>query len=59
MRRVHVRRSACPHPSRPARAVKHNGNLTLDQILEVARQMRPRSLARQFSGTVKEILGTA
>lgn len=39
--------------------VKHNGNLTLKQIIEIAREMRPKSLAKEFSGTVKEILGTA
>ena len=38
--------------------VKHNGNLSLEQIIEIARVMRPRSMAREFSGTVKEILGT-
>lgn len=38
--------------------VKHSGNLTLKQVFEVARQMRAKSLAREFSGTVKEILGT-
>lgn len=39
--------------------VKHDGNVTLDQIIEVARVMRSRSMARTLSGTVKEILGTA
>ena len=39
--------------------VKHSGNVTLDQIYEVARTMRPRSIARTFQGTVLEILGTA
>jgi len=38
--------------------VKHNGNLTLDQVIEIARVMRPRSMSRTFPGTVKEILGT-
>mmetsp|Transcript_3286 Transcript_3286/g.4810 ORF Transcript_3286/g.4810 Transcript_3286/m.4810 type:complete len:165 (-) Transcript_3286:108-602(-) len=38
--------------------VKHDGNLTLDQVIEVARQMRDRSMARTLAGTVKEILGT-
>jgi large subunit ribosomal protein L12e len=38
--------------------VKHNGNLTLKQVYDVARDMRAKSLARNFSGTVKEILGT-
>lgn len=39
--------------------VKHNGNLTLDEIIKIARTMRPRSMARKLEGTVKEILGTA
>ena len=39
--------------------VKHNGNLTLDEIIKIARTMRPRSMARKLDGTVKEILGTA
>jgi large subunit ribosomal protein L12e len=39
--------------------VKHDGNLTLDQIIEIARVMRERSMARTLAGTVKEILGTA
>ncbi len=40
-------------------AVKHSGNITLDQIIDIARIMRPRSMAKTLSGTVKEILGTA
>jgi large subunit ribosomal protein L12e len=39
--------------------VKHDGNLTLDQIIDIARQMRDRSMAKTLAGTVKEILGTA
>jgi len=39
--------------------IKHSGNITLEQVYEVARVMRPRSMARTFVGTVKEILGTA
>ena len=39
--------------------VKHSGNLSMDQIIEIARNMRPRSMARKLEGTVKEILGTA
>ena len=38
--------------------VKHNGNLTMDDIIEIARTMRDRSCARFLSGTCKEILGT-
>jgi large subunit ribosomal protein L12e len=39
--------------------IKHSGNVTLDQIYEVARTMRPRSIAKTFKGTVLEMLGTA
>mmetsp|Transcript_19662 Transcript_19662/g.55292 ORF Transcript_19662/g.55292 Transcript_19662/m.55292 type:complete len:169 (+) Transcript_19662:164-670(+) len=37
----------------------HDGNVTLDDIIEIARVMREKSMAKHFSGTVKEILGTA
>lgn len=40
-------------------SVKHNGNITFDDILSIAKVMRPRSMARELSGTVKEVLGTA
>merc|ERR1712183_222604 len=38
--------------------IVHDGNLTLDQVIDIARQMRERSMAKKLSGTVKEILGT-
>eukprot|EP00923_Selenidium_pygospionis_P019382 GHVN01033910.1.p1 GENE.GHVN01033910.1~~GHVN01033910.1.p1 ORF type:complete len:168 (+),score=30.43 GHVN01033910.1:55-558(+) len=38
--------------------IKHNGNLTLDQVYGVARQMREKSQAKEFQGTVLEMLGT-
>lgn len=31
-------------------SVKHNGDLTMEQIIEIARTMRPRSMARSLSG---------
>lgn len=31
----------------------------MDDVINIARQMRPRSMAKQLSGTVKEILGSA
>ena len=37
----------------------HSGNITLDEVIDVARIMRPRSMAKELKGTVKEILGTA
>ena len=38
--------------------IRHNGNLSFDDIVSIARSMRPRSMAKYLSGTVKEILGT-
>ena len=38
--------------------VKHDGNLSMDEIYSIARVMRERSMAKEFIGTVKEILGT-
>mmetsp|Transcript_2962 Transcript_2962/g.6163 ORF Transcript_2962/g.6163 Transcript_2962/m.6163 type:complete len:167 (-) Transcript_2962:167-667(-) len=39
--------------------VKHSGDITMDDIISIARIMRPRSMAKEFKGTVKEMLGTA
>jgi len=39
--------------------VKHNGNVTLEQIYDIARTMSARSMAKGFEGTVLEMLGTA
>merc|ERR1712139_421669 len=39
--------------------IKHSGNLSLDQIYNICRQMRFKSISREFWGTVKEVLGTA
>lgn len=33
--------------------IKHNGNLTLEQIKKVARAVEEKSLAKSFTGTVK------
>ncbi|CEO96627.1 Ribosomal protein L11 C-terminal domain-containing protein [Plasmodiophora brassicae] len=38
--------------------IKHDGNLSFEAILDIARTMRPRSQAKELKGTVKEILGT-
>jgi large subunit ribosomal protein L12e len=37
---------------------KHVGNLSFDQIKKIAENMRPKSLAREMKGTVKEVLGS-
>jgi len=39
--------------------IQHSGNVTLEQVYDIARTMRPRSMAKTYRGTVKEILGTA
>lgn len=36
----------------------HDGDLTYDQVYEIAKIMRGRSMSRRMAGTVKEILGT-
>ena len=38
-------------------AVKHNGNITMDDVINIARTMRPRSMSKTLAGTCKEVLG--
>ena len=37
--------------------IKHNGNISLDDVIEIAKVMKPRSMAKDLNGIVKEILG--
>ena len=39
--------------------VAHSGNITMDDVIDIARTMRNRSGARALSGTCKEVLGTS
>ncbi|KAF8653586.1 hypothetical protein AX16_003864 [Volvariella volvacea WC 439] len=48
-----------PRDRKKEKNIKHSGNIPLDEIIDVARTMREKSLAKELSGTVKEILGTA
>ncbi|XP_023324435.1 60S ribosomal protein L12-1 [Eurytemora carolleeae] len=48
-----------PRDRKKVKNIKHNGNITMNDIYAAARVMRPRSLAKDFSGTVREVLGTA
>ena len=48
-----------PRDRKKVKNVKHNGNISYDTLLKIARTMRPRSMARKLEGTVLEILGTA
>merc|ERR1719408_302364 len=38
--------------------IKHSGNLTKEQVFNVCRQIRYKSMAKEFKGTVKVVLGT-
>merc|ERR1712003_74204 len=42
---------ALKEPPRDRKNIKHSGNITLDDIIDIARQMRERSMARELSGT--------
>ncbi|CAD5120891.1 DgyrCDS9444 [Dimorphilus gyrociliatus] len=48
-----------PRDRKKVKNVKHSGNLSFEEVVNVARTMRPRSLARDLAGTCREILGTA
>nr|ACD65165.1 putative 60S ribosomal protein RPL12 [Phoronis muelleri] len=48
-----------PRDRKKVKHVKHSGNVAFDEILNIARTMRERSIAKELKGTVKEILGTA
>ncbi|ORY40360.1 hypothetical protein BCR33DRAFT_719362 [Rhizoclosmatium globosum] len=48
-----------PRDRKKEKNIKHSGNVSLNDILEIARKMRNKSMAKEFKGTVREILGTA
>ncbi|KAB0372012.1 hypothetical protein FD755_015804, partial [Muntiacus reevesi] len=48
-----------PRDRKKQKSIKHSEKITFDDIVNIARQMRHQSLARELSGTIKEILGTA
>ncbi|CAG4947629.1 unnamed protein product [Parnassius apollo] len=48
-----------PRDRKKQKNIKHSGNITLEDVIGIAKIMRPRSMSRELSGTVKEILGTA
>jgi large subunit ribosomal protein L12e len=48
-----------PRDRKKEKNIKHSGNVPLDEIIDVARKMRPKSLSKTLAGNVKEILGTA
>ena len=48
-----------PRDRKKQKNIKHSGNIALDEIISIARIMQPKSLAKDLSGVVREILGTA
>ena len=48
-----------PRDRKKVKNIKHSGNVTLDAIINIARVMRAKSMAKKLQGTVKEVLGTA
>ena len=48
-----------PRDRKKEKNIKHTGNITLDEIIEIARTMRSKSLAKSLANGCKEILGTA
>jgi len=48
-----------PRDRKKEKNIKHSGNITLDEVIEIARKMRHKSLSKDLAGNVKEILGTA
>ncbi|XP_015518680.1 large ribosomal subunit protein uL11 [Neodiprion pinetum] len=47
-----------PRDRKKQKNIKHSGNLSMDEVISIARVMRPRSMSRELSGTIREILGT-
>jgi large subunit ribosomal protein L12e len=48
-----------PRDKKKEKNIKHNGNITLDEVIVIARKLRYKSMAKTLVGTVKEVLGTA
>lgn len=48
-----------PRDRKKVKNIKHSGNLTFDEIVAIAKVMRPRSQAKKLEGTCLEVLGTA
>ena len=48
-----------PRDRKKEKNIKHSGNVTFDEILDIARTMKSKSLSKDLAGGAKEILGTA
>lgn len=47
-----------PRDRKKVKNIKHSGNITYNEVISIAKQLRERSMSRNLAGTVKEILGT-
>ena len=48
-----------PRDRKKEKNIKHTKSIPLEEIIDIARVMQFKSMARSLKGTVKEILGTA
>ena len=48
-----------PRDRKKEKNIKHTKSIPLDEIINIARTMRSKSMAKSLKGTVKEMLGTA
>ena len=48
-----------PRDRKKVKNIVHNGKITLDQVVDIAKQVRSKSLSAELKGTVLEVLGTA
>ena len=48
-----------PRDRKKEKNIKHSKSITLDEVIEIARTMRFKSLSKELKGGGKEILGTA
>merc|ERR1711976_916398 len=47
-----------PRDRKKGKNIKHDGNITWDDVLNAARTMRERSMAKDLAGVCRELLGT-
>ena len=48
-----------PRDRKKVKNIKHNGNIPFSEILKIAKEAQPKSMAADFTGCVLEVLGTA
>ncbi|KAJ7291320.1 60S ribosomal protein L12 [Mycena rebaudengoi] len=56
---IQALKGPAPRDRKKEKNIKYSGNIQLDEIFDIARTMKSKSFAKELSGCVKEILGTA